>query len=56
MAVPSPCTNICSIDPATGYCIGCLRTVEEIAGWGSSDDDGKRAVLERLKRRALRKD
>lgn len=55
MAVASPCTNVCTIDPASGYCIGCLRTIEEIAAWGGSDDRWKRAVIEALKRRALRK-
>ncbi len=26
----SPCVKICSIDPATKRCTGCLRTLEEI--------------------------
>ena len=54
MAVPSPCNAICEIDPASGYCRGCLRTIDEIATWGGADDAWKRAVLERLKARALR--
>ena len=29
----SPCVNICQINPETGYCIGCMRTIDEIAGW-----------------------
>ena len=28
--VPSPCINICTIDPDSGYCMGCSRTQEEI--------------------------
>ena len=32
--VPSPCQQICEIDPDTGWCKGCLRTLDEIAGWG----------------------
>jgi uncharacterized protein len=28
----SPCINICSLDEQ-GYCRGCLRTRDEIAGW-----------------------
>ncbi|HEX3036545.1 MAG TPA: DUF1289 domain-containing protein [Thermodesulfobacteriota bacterium] len=27
----SPCIGICSIDDNTGYCRGCLKTLEEIA-------------------------
>ncbi len=28
----SPCINVCSLD-AQGYCRGCMRTRDEIAGW-----------------------
>jgi predicted Fe-S protein YdhL (DUF1289 family) len=31
---PSPCINVCSLD-AQGFCIGCLRTGEEIGRWMS---------------------
>ena len=30
--VPSPCTRVCVIDPVSGFCRGCLRTLDEIAG------------------------
>jgi len=30
----SPCTKICTLD-AAGVCLGCLRTVAEIASWTS---------------------
>jgi predicted Fe-S protein YdhL (DUF1289 family) len=32
-SVASPCTNVCIIDPVTGLCGGCFRTLEEISGW-----------------------
>lgn len=51
MSVPSPCTNICEIDPASDLCRGCLRTLEEIASWGGMSDDEKRAVVARSKTR-----
>ena len=53
--VPSPCTNVCRIDPATGWCEGCLRTLDEIAAWGGSDDAARRAIWKRLpaRRQAL---
>lgn len=47
-AVASPCTSVCSLDAATGWCVGCLRTMDEIAAWGRLDDAGKRTVLKRL--------
>ena len=31
--VPSPCVSICAIDPAGGYCLGCYRTLDEVAAW-----------------------
>jgi predicted Fe-S protein YdhL (DUF1289 family) len=47
-AVPSPCTSVCAIDPVTGLCVGCLRTLDEIAGWSVYDDEAKRAVWAEL--------
>jgi predicted Fe-S protein YdhL (DUF1289 family) len=32
------------MDGATGWCEGCLRTLDEIATWSLLDDDEKRAV------------
>ncbi|SNB61662.1 Protein of unknown function [Arboricoccus pini] len=31
--IPSPCTGICALDPATGWCRGCARTADEITAW-----------------------
>lgn len=33
------------MNPATGYCLGCYRTIEEITAWSRLDDAGKRAIL-----------
>jgi predicted Fe-S protein YdhL (DUF1289 family) len=43
--VPSPCTSVCTMSPQTGLCAGCLRTIEEIAGWGQMTDAKKMAVV-----------
>jgi len=45
MPVESPCTNVCQMNPATGYCLGCFRTLEEITAWSRLDDAGKQAIL-----------
>lgn len=29
----SPCTKVCRIDERTGWCLGCRRTLAEIADW-----------------------
>lgn len=31
----SPCIKVCQMDPVRGVCIGCCRTLDEIARWGS---------------------
>lgn len=47
-AVASPCTNICRMNAASGYCDGCQRSIDEIVAWTRLDDAGKRAVLAQL--------
>ncbi len=49
--VASPCINICRMDAASGYCEGCRRTLEEIAGWSAYSAAQKRAVLAQLSTR-----
>lgn len=46
--VPSPCINVCRMDAATGWCEGCLRTLDEIVAWGSLGDADKRALWQQL--------
>lgn len=36
------------MDASTGWCEGCLRTIDEIAGWSLFDDGEKRAVWDAL--------
>ncbi len=43
--VESPCINVCTLD-AQKVCIGCGRTIEEIAVWSRLDDEERRAVCE----------
>jgi predicted Fe-S protein YdhL (DUF1289 family) len=50
-AVPSPCIDVCRMNPATGWCDGCLRTIDEITGWPSFDDAAKHAVWARIEAR-----
>jgi predicted Fe-S protein YdhL (DUF1289 family) len=52
--VASPCTSVCSIDPVTGLCAGCFRTLDEIAGWIDLGTDARRAVVAALAGRRTR--
>jgi predicted Fe-S protein YdhL (DUF1289 family) len=50
--VASPCVSVCRMDEAKQYCIGCLRTLDELRVWGSSDDATKRDIWQRIRQRA----
>ena len=50
--LPSPCISVCTMDITGGLCRGCLRTLDEIAGWSRLDDEGKRVVWARIEQRA----
>jgi predicted Fe-S protein YdhL (DUF1289 family) len=44
----SPCIKVCQMDPARGVCIGCCRTLEEIARWGLMSDGERESVMSGL--------
>lgn len=44
MSKHSPCINVCRMDAASGLCLGCARTREEIAMWR----DAPAAILEQV--------
>ena len=46
--VASPCTSVCMIDAETSLCVGCYRTLDEIAGWIDLSAEHKRTLLETL--------
>ena len=50
--VPSPCISVCRVDADSGWCEGCLRTLDEIAAWGQLGNDGKRGVWQIIEQRA----
>ena len=52
-SVISPCVGVCYLDAESGYCRGCLRTMEEISRWISLDDEARRRVIESLPGRKI---
>jgi uncharacterized protein len=52
-SIASPCISVCRMDEATGWCEGCLRTLDEIALWSVLDDEDKRQVTLELSRRRV---
>jgi predicted Fe-S protein YdhL (DUF1289 family) len=49
--IGSPCTGICRVDDASGYCLGCARSSAEITEWSSAGNARKREIWAELPRR-----
>jgi hypothetical protein len=41
----SPCIGVCAIDPESGLCAGCRRTLGEIARWSAMSDAERRRIM-----------
>ena len=50
--VDSPCIKICVIHPEERLCVGCYRTIEEIASWSRLTPAARQAVVDDLPSRA----
>lgn len=44
----SPCINVCTLDATGTQCLGCFRTLDEIATWGSMPETEKARVMSML--------
>ena len=54
--VVTPCVQVCVVDGASSLCLGCYRTLTEIAEWSRMDDDQRADIMEELPARRLRID
>ncbi|WP_111538217.1 DUF1289 domain-containing protein [Palleronia aestuarii] len=52
--VESPCIKICVVHPEERLCIGCLRSLDEIARWSSLSSSERKRILVELPSRAPR--
>jgi predicted Fe-S protein YdhL (DUF1289 family) len=52
-SIETPCIKVCEIDPASGLCMGCARTLAEIARWGTMSDAERRRIMEELPLRRI---
>ncbi|MEZ6022267.1 MAG: DUF1289 domain-containing protein [Hyphomonadaceae bacterium] len=43
-----PCVKVCIVDGSRNLCIGCGRTLPEIAAWGRLDEERRRAIMAEL--------
>jgi predicted Fe-S protein YdhL (DUF1289 family) len=51
MAIASPCTKVCIIDPRSNLCRGCGRTLDEIARWTSLSESERERIMTALPQR-----
>ena len=50
--VQSPCIRICVIHPEERLCVGCYRSLDEIARWSRMSDGERQAITADLPARA----
>jgi hypothetical protein len=49
--VPSPCIEICTLDPAGELCLGCGRTLGEIGEWSAAPPERRLEIVAAAKAR-----
>ena len=49
--IDSPCVQVCVVHPETRLCIGCARSIDEIAGWSRMSSEARAAVMAELPQR-----
>ena len=46
--ISTPCIKVCAVSGRTGLCIGCGRTLAEIAGWGGLSEQERQRIMAQL--------
>ncbi len=46
--IVTPCIKVCIVDGESGLCMGCYRTLTEVAGWTRLDDAERAAIMAEL--------
>lgn len=50
----TPCVKVCTLDARTDLCLGCGRTIDEIARWSSMSEAERARIIDDLPRRGAR--
>jgi predicted Fe-S protein YdhL (DUF1289 family) len=48
----SPCTGVCTLDRSS-ICVGCGRTLDEIAQWPAAGDARRQAIVQAARARRV---
>ena len=54
MSQDTPCIAVCMIDPRSNLCLGCGRTLPEIARWPRMESGERQALMAQLAERMER--
>lgn len=46
--ISTPCQKVCAVHGEIGLCVGCGRTLREIAAWSSYDEPRRQAIMAEL--------
>ncbi len=46
--IPSPCVGVCQINASTKFCLGCWRTLKEVAHWSRYSNGEKENLMREL--------
>jgi predicted Fe-S protein YdhL (DUF1289 family) len=46
--ISSPCIKVCVVDGLSDLCLGCGRTLPEIASWGRKSEEERLAIMAAL--------
>lgn len=52
--IRTPCVQVCAVDGESGLCLGCYRTLPEIAGWARLSEAEREALMAELPARRSR--
>jgi uncharacterized protein len=46
--IVTPCIQVCVVDGESGLCLGCFRTLDEVARWSALSDEERAAIMAAL--------
>ena len=46
--IKTPCVKVCVVDGESGLCLGCYRTLHEVAAWARFSDDDRVRLMDEL--------
>jgi uncharacterized protein len=53
-SIETPCIRVCVVHPLLQLCVGCGRSLDEIAGWIAMTDDQRSRIMAQLPPRLAR--